>query len=547
EAVSTSETNNLGIFSFPAIKDAGVYHACMVTRVGWTQQTQNWSGTPYHIATNNLSGNTSEGPYCRTIDYSDTANYSNKFYFGNVDTQVPVGNAVYHGGIVIDNIIYIESIDDLSFTETIHDNHGVIRATYLVQKLNADSGNYEGFCGNWNKHSLGSHSLGGLTAEVHTINNIRNCASDTSTWTDGTYKIFHAGYDSTGNEGKFNTNRQIFTIDSTAPDAPVLGLKIDDNPVASGFITNKSSVKAIWNKPSLDTVKYEYEYWNDIVGNPYKELSPWRTVVLSENRQGDFTEGEGKHFIRVRAIDHIGNKSSWSNVFEITYDKTAPKVTINALPTSTLGNPTVSGTATEVSSIQLTIGDSLEVDIAVEDGVWTYTIPEEDSLTNGSYGVFANATDQAGNVAEPAMATLVIAIPDDTNEDSIDDSQIAPQEQSSSGVLGSSIGSSGSDSRTATQSPATNRTSRMHTTTPPTGYDANEVLAESDEVDSSELNRGAVQSELDEAKTLASSNTSEETDGCKTILGICWYYWIPVVIVAIVTTYYISRDSKNKD
>lgn len=76
-----------GRATFSRQPDAGTYHVCEVLKAGWTQQIQNWPGTPYHIVTPNLSGDSTEGPYCRTISYADTGSHSNVAYFGNVDTS----------------------------------------------------------------------------------------------------------------------------------------------------------------------------------------------------------------------------------------------------------------------------------------------------------------------------------------------------------------------------------------------------------------------------------------------------------------------------
>lgn len=128
------------------------------------------------------------------------------------DTVNPVGNAVYSGGELVGDVIYINSIEDLSFTETVTDDQGVVRATYLVQKLNPITNTYVGFCGNWNANSSGNHILDGSTEVVYTETNIENCTGDLSDWTNGNYKIFHAAYDAAGNVGKYNTNRQVFVI-----------------------------------------------------------------------------------------------------------------------------------------------------------------------------------------------------------------------------------------------------------------------------------------------------------------------------------------------
>ncbi|MEX0930370.1 MAG: lamin tail domain-containing protein, partial [Candidatus Paceibacterota bacterium] len=82
--IDQATTTESGVFQFtPQLQDAGTYHICEVLQDGWSQVKQDWSGTPYHIVTDNESSNSDEGPWCRTIVYTDEADRSNKSYFGN--------------------------------------------------------------------------------------------------------------------------------------------------------------------------------------------------------------------------------------------------------------------------------------------------------------------------------------------------------------------------------------------------------------------------------------------------------------------------------
>ncbi len=325
-SLQSVQTNSAGNFKFAAVKDAGTYYVCLVEKEGWTQQTQNWSGTPYHIATDNQSSNSDEGPWCRVINYSDTGNYSNAFYFGVVDTEAPVGNAVYHGGSVVDDVIYIKSIDDLSFTETITDNHGVTRSTYLVQKFSTTTNSYVGFCGNWNALSLGSNWLGGSITEVHTVNSIRNCDGSATLWTDGKYKIFHGAYDATyvtagptHNEGKYNTDRQVFVIDGSAPDVQITYPA--NNHVVSGVIELKGTVK------DDNLLRYYY----NVSGVTFETVTQDNGFVDQVFYTWDTTSvADGTYTIRLEARDKADNKDSGSvSTITVTVDNTAPEAPTN--------------------------------------------------------------------------------------------------------------------------------------------------------------------------------------------------------------------------
>ncbi len=83
--IASSTTGADGVYKFPTQYDAGIYHVCEENQIGWDQVRQDWSGTPYHIVTDNLSPNASiEGPYCATATYTDESDRSKKSYFGNM-------------------------------------------------------------------------------------------------------------------------------------------------------------------------------------------------------------------------------------------------------------------------------------------------------------------------------------------------------------------------------------------------------------------------------------------------------------------------------
>lgn len=88
DLMQTAVSGADGIFKFSGfwVEEPGTVYVCEVLQDGWTQQTQTWSGSGYLVNTPNGSGETDEGPYCRTVNYASTGNYSNKSRFGNVNT-----------------------------------------------------------------------------------------------------------------------------------------------------------------------------------------------------------------------------------------------------------------------------------------------------------------------------------------------------------------------------------------------------------------------------------------------------------------------------
>lgn len=225
--------------------------------------------------------------------------------------------------------------------------------------------------------------------------------NDNFTQGNGVHYFAFSACDAAGNCSSYGAPF-VVTFDNQAPDAPQLGVQVDGSDVVSGATTNNDTITALWNKPSTDTTSYIYAYWNDIPLNPYKEITPWTTPVTGESRSGSFTEGEGTHYLKVRAVDAGGNLSDWSNVFEITYDNTAPVVTLNDVPDSDDTTPTLTGTISELTAtVTLSInGGTPQAATVNPDNTWTYTV--DPALTTGDYTVTVAATDSAGNGTTPA-------------------------------------------------------------------------------------------------------------------------------------------------
>lgn len=226
---------------------------------------------------------------------------------------------------------------------------------------------------------------------------------------DGTYYVRAIAYDFAGNLRSAGADRLV--VDTTAPVAPTLGVTGLD----SGDATNNVSIEATWNAPA-GAVTYDYKYWNDISTSSYNsESSAWIAYGLTGNsRTGAFTEGEGTHYLQVRAIDAAGNPSDWSDTFTVIYDTTDPQVTVNPLTSST-ATPTITGTATDDADGILEINFNGVDSTVLVDGLgnWSYTSA---ALANGTYTFTATATDAAGNDAT-ASADVTVAVVTTTEDD----------------------------------------------------------------------------------------------------------------------------------
>lgn len=306
--VESAQTNTEGVFAFSPVKDAGTYHVCEVVKDGWTQQVQDWSGTPYHIATQKLSGNSQEGPYCRTINYADTGNHSNKFHFGNVDTKKPFtevlspdsGNSYKTSDLPVVNIKSTDGESGISLVvANMHGPNGFIKS--CVNQTVSPAQNEKDF-----------------TCDL---------SSTASSFVDGEYYIKTNAKDLTGQIS--NTVSWYFTIDNTAPVAPsnLSWTTAKGNVIANGGTTKEVSGTASWDaSASSDVDHYIYKYWNAIDGNQYKVGSEYDPNVNGVSLPGTFDQGEGTHYYCVVAVDAAGNESECSDPFKITYtiDRTAP-------------------------------------------------------------------------------------------------------------------------------------------------------------------------------------------------------------------------------
>lgn len=208
------------------------------------------------------------------------------------------------------------------------------------------------------------------------------------------------------------------TIDSTKPAVPT-GLSLQDSTnqaIANNGFTSSYQIKATWNAAN-GANQYTYKYWNSIPGSAYN--NPDNAYIVSAGssleRIGEFTEGEGTHYIAVRSVDAAGNLSDWSEPAVVTYDKTLPTVEITSPASGATINDntvTVTGTVddTNINYYQYYIvrPDNTTFGLTQVDGtrVTNGTLATFDisSLPNGNYKIRVIAQDKAGNRVDTDIA-----------------------------------------------------------------------------------------------------------------------------------------------
>lgn len=227
----------------------------------------------------------------------------------------------------------------------------------------------------------------------------------------GLFWLVNGNYRMVVRDSATNSKEYDFTIDKTAPDAPV----VSATRLTSGDATNQGSVNILWTTPSTDTVKYDYKVWTNIAGDAYNGVGNAYAAngLTGNSRSGAFTEGQGSYFIQVRAYDAAGNVSPWSNTFTVIYDTTAPEVAITSPTNGTTygknGSPVkITGTTGDAASYTLSITNTGQTPLVTTSGTsfdsyaWDTT-----GVASGSYVATLTGTDTAGNLK---TSTVVINI-----------------------------------------------------------------------------------------------------------------------------------------
>lgn len=400
-----------------------------------------------------------------------------------------------------------------------------------------------------------------------------------------------------------------FVIDTTAPDnlAIQFNEKNSGDIVSDSGMTNEEfftfNLTANGNPD-----RWQLKYWNDIVGSVFNG-SVWTQSNLSGYSSSlgvyndRFSQGEGTHYFAFSACDIIGNCSDYSE-FKVTYDKTPPSVAIDPLAPLTNDNtPTITGTIELGASLKLK-ENGVIVTPTIAGTTWSYTPGA--ALADAEYEYIAVATDAALNVSNPVTSKLTVDTlapsftvvdygqagnviqPNVNYTPSAGDSyswSAAPagvtisdatalrptftvtQDGNYSFDLTIRDAAGNEDTKTfnftyktpvtltpdvAAPNAFTGVTLANATAAPVTlaadGDGIQAVLGATDtSADATEEKLAAVNtSDVKGAETTATQDDNKAEAGCGTFLGICWYWWIPIVLAAILAAYYLFRPRREE-
>ncbi|QNX88331.1 BapA/Bap/LapF family large adhesin [Acinetobacter seifertii] len=200
--------------------------------------------------------------------------------------------------------------------------------------------------------------------------------------TDGPHTITVTATDPAGNVG---TTNAVVTVDTTAPNAPVIDPINASNPV-TGTAEPGSTVKVTFPDGSTATV---------VAGPDGKWTVP---------NPGDLTDGQT---VTATATDPAGNPSLPGST---VVDAVAPTVAV----TTTLTNdstPALSGTVNDPTATVVVTVDGVDYP-AVNNGNGTWTLADNTLpvLSDGPHTVTVTATDPAGNVGTTGAVVTVDTI-----------------------------------------------------------------------------------------------------------------------------------------
>lgn len=362
-------------------------------------------------------------------------------------------------------------------------------------------------------HSAVTNLDGSFVSPAYSSSALSSSMIPTPGTPEGTYYWHVRAVDGVGNSTPW-TAAWMVVVDNTAPTVPTAALTANSISVPNGGGTNSSTFTFNLGS-SLDTTRYQLKYWNDITGSLFKISSPWSPTNLSSYSSSlgvyndHFTQGDGTHYFAFSACDAANNCSAFSAPYEVTFDATAPLLTVGSY-TGTSLTPTLTGTTDGATDTVKVDGGTATVSSILNGGGtydWTYTLPTQ---AIGSHTITVTSTDNHGNAtSENANVTVQ-------------------------------------------QTPATETTPAATTTTiTPTGTTTNTtgaaVLGETTTNNAADTtgNSGVEGATDSKTKTAAAST---DNNGSSDLFGLAWYWWLLILAgIAAIVAWIIAAIRRRKE
>lgn len=570
-----------------------------------TYEYQYWNEvlTSIYNSGNRLKNLLSDSKYAEVVNQGEGKHYfcvvaidmvgnrsdcSDSFSF-NYDNTLPSATVAYSGGFVNNDVIYLRSIEDLTFTVSASDNLAISRAVYLIS--NVGKPNIEA-CGNWNAGSLTNHNFDFpyLQNTSYTVNgsSIKTCDPSMVWQSSSRYKITHAVYDAAGNEFKFNSPQQLIEIDSTQPVINII--KPLKNTTVSGVVPIEAEVTETGSG-----IKYVNALFADGPSPEFGKVALTLKPGTTNTYIGSIdTAGKnGKYSLTINTADNLKNTRS-SKAQNITIDNTAPAkpsglhiFAVNDSTEVTQNNSTITrqavhprwdavindidGSSENIDHYNYRSRGGYQTTIIGTDASADSTIKNSVPPTDLTDGFRVQAVDKAGNTGEwsdwfdftfsstipPENTNPSIQLPQTPGQTSPETLPSQPTTTTENPPIPSPTPQANiTPNNTPAQTPvgvninaAANQGARQPA---PAGQDAAVGVLGDDTNNTSQngdtTNPASQNSYYNPEVKAAVSSDDKDSTTCQKLLGICWYYWIPVFIVGVIVTWHlIARAIKNDE
>lgn len=319
---------------------------------------------------------------------------------------------------------------------------------------------------------------------------------------DGNYRMVVR--DKAGNSTEYD-----FTIDKTAPVQPTLVSPAD------GIVTKGASITQVWADTSADVDHYIYKSYNDAAATNLRFTGTYTTTSKTATNVGDAT-----YWWRVAAVDKAGNVSAWSPLWKITVDNTAPMVSLSNYNTNNnVITPII--TASDVNSpltyLWVPADTASANNVTISDP--SLAAPTFTVNSNGTYNFTVTTTDPAGNSTTKTFS-FTYTMP------------VTPLGVTTSVVTSPSRDSINTGTANFANVALTNSTPTTGTTDSTTGVLGVQTQKPTDAGKKDVLG--------------ATITPKKNTEGQWQILGLTWYWWLPIVAIAAgVIWWFVARRNST--
>lgn len=329
--------------------------------------------------------------------------------------------------------------------------------------------------------------------------------------------------DYAGNESDWSSLWKI-SVDNTAPTVSI------DAPPNGSIVNHAVDIRG------TVTDAHPHHYWLQVKKNGtviYSHTTNDSTGIINQLLRS--VSGDGQYTATLAARDATGGTASSGNrssdvVVSFTIDTVAPALTISGLIPNGDGTYIVNGTTDDPDSPVAIKQDGSTISPVVLSGNnWSIVTGV---LSPGDYTFTADSTDGAGNNANQQSSSLTVAGPIVLGART----STPPRHSAPSAAplrTQGALGGQGSSSNTSNL----------------IAHNSTDSLA--DKQDSSSSTQSEDTSE-DEAQTMAAEITNydkisaaavKQGAQCGKLLGLCWYYWVPIAIAVIAIIWAVIRHT----